>query len=125
MAATSFYQPNPAAYMPYRQMQPQQSPVIWVNGEVQVENYPLAPNSTVVLWDSEVNTIYIKTTDMFGKSTIQHLDYVEREKQNTPKVEENTTPEYVTKADFENFVNKISEQISQLNKPNRKFKEEN
>lgn len=37
--------------------------IIWVQGENGANNYNLAPNSLMPLWDSERQTIYLKSTD--------------------------------------------------------------
>ena len=105
----------------------QQQPMIWVKDQAQAESYPMAYNATVVLWDQNQDSIYIKSTDVLGKPTIKILDYKIRE-ENTPKVEENKNeniPEYATKQDLIDFMNKVSEEIRQLKPvPNRRFKED-
>ena len=110
------FTPNYSQYMP----QIAQSPMIWVKGASQAESYPVAPNATVILWDSDQNTIYIKTTDVLGKPSIKYLDYTIRE--NTPKVEETKTSEYVTKDDLNSFMEEIRKSIDEL-KPKTKIKE--
>ena len=40
-----------------------QSALTWVQGEAGAKSYLVAPNSTVVLWDSETPTIYITSSD--------------------------------------------------------------
>lgn len=65
------------------QPQPQQPPInnsiIWVQGEAAAKSYPIAPNSSVPLWDSEANVIYIKSADMSGMPSIKILDYTMRD----------------------------------------------
>lgn len=66
------------------QAQPQQQPqmnngIIWVQGEAAAKSYPIAPNSSVPLWDSEANVIYIKSADMSGMPSIKILDYTMRD----------------------------------------------
>lgn len=129
MAATNFYQPNPNMWpqQPYQmpvQMQQQENPMVWVKGEAQAENYPTRPNATVVLWDQEQDSIYIKSTDVLGKPSIKILDYKIRE--NTPVQEENRESNYVTKDDLAKFMSQITEQLNQLKpaKVDRKFKED-
>lgn len=128
----TFNNPNYAQYMPQQTpayMLPQAqtvSPMIWVKGSAQAESYPVQPNNTVILWDSEQDTIYIKSTDVLGKPSIKYLDYTIRE--NSPKVEEKTqqpAPDYVTKSDLIEFMNQVTAQINQLKpKTDRKFKED-
>ena len=88
MAYNSYY---PTGYQPMyypqqgqMQNQPQQQPqmnsgIIWVQGEAAAKSYPIAPNSSVPLWDSEANVIYIKSADMSGMPSIKILDYTMRD----------------------------------------------
>ena len=59
--------------------QPQQpqinSGIIWVQGEAAAKSYPVAPNSSVPLWDSEADVIYIKSADMSGMPSLKIIDY--------------------------------------------------
>lgn len=52
---------------------------IWVQGESGAKSYLVAPNSTVELWDSESNVIYLKSADASGLPSIKILDYNVRE----------------------------------------------
>lgn len=87
------YQPVYQPYTPpYTQVQGQQSTVapvqqpvqqnssiIWVSGEAGAKAYLVAPNNTVQLWDSESQTIYLKSADASGMPSIKVLDYTIRE----------------------------------------------
>lgn len=59
--------------------QPMTSGIIWVQGEAGAKSYLVAPNTTVQLWDSERQTIYIKSADASGIPSIRTLDYTIRE----------------------------------------------
>lgn len=62
-----------------------QNGVVWVQGEAGAKSYLVAPNTTVVLWDSENPVIFLKSADASGMPSIKTLDYTIREaKQNTP-----------------------------------------
>lgn len=61
-------QPSPA---------PQQG-MIWVQGETGAKSYMVASGNTVPLWDSENQTIYIKSVDASGIPSMRILDYTER-----------------------------------------------
>lgn len=63
-------------YYPY-----QQSGIIWVSGEMGAKAYLVAPNNTVQLWDSESQTIYLKSADASGMPSIKTLDYTVRDAQ--------------------------------------------
>lgn len=99
------YQPN------YPQQQPQfnnYSPVgglTWVQGMAGAKSYLVAPNSTATLWDSEAQTIYLKSADASGMPSMKIIDYTIRGAE-TPKTpleinEPNNSTEYVLKSDFE------------------------
>ena len=78
------YQPQ-VPQVPQIQSQPvQQQPqmnsnLIWVQGEAGAKSYQVAPNSAVQLWDSENQTIYLKSADANGIPSIKTLDYTIRE----------------------------------------------
>ena len=87
MAYNNYY---PAGYQPayYPQMQqpqmqtqpqPTNTDIKWVQGEAAAKSYPVAPNTSVTLWDQESQTIYIKSADMSGMQSIRILDYTFRD----------------------------------------------
>jgi len=106
-----FYQPT------YPQMMPQsmamQTPqyngnnLTWVTGIGGAKSYLVAPNCTATLWDSEQQTIYLKSADASGMPSIKIIDYTIRDEGansgNIPPVmnEPNHSTEYVLKSDFE------------------------
>lgn len=69
---------------------------IWVQGESGAKSYLVAPNTTVDLWDSERQTIYIKSADATGMPTMKIIDYTVRQ----PITSEQKV-EYATKEDLE------------------------
>lgn len=88
--------PFPATYQPYYpqyqqnmnpvpQIQPQQSAqqmnngLIWIQGIEAAKSYMVAPNTTVALWDSESQTVYLKSADASGMPSMRILDYEIRE----------------------------------------------
>lgn len=103
-----YYQPNyntgamPDMLGQYRQMQQPQIPqtqqvsggMIWVQGEAGAKSYLVAPNNTVVLWDSEEQKIYIKSADGSGMPAMKVLEYNERT--TAAKPQEVPQKEYVT-----------------------------
>ena len=96
------------------QQAPQQSGgMIWVQGEAGAKSYLVAPNNTVTLWDSERQTIYLKSADAAGMPSMKILDYSIREGSNLPqKTPINTkVEEYVTKDELEAFRAEISKKI--------------
>lgn len=70
----------------YQYQQPQNnSSIIWVSGEAGAKAYLVAPNTTVQLWDSEKNVIYIKSADASGMPSMKIIDYTVRESETTQK----------------------------------------
>lgn len=56
----------------------QNNGIIWVQGEAGAKSYMVAPNNTVQLWDSENQTIYLKSADASGMPSMRILDYTIR-----------------------------------------------
>ena len=111
------YNYNPYAYPYYQQNPtPQQGGITRVQGEAGAKSYLLAPNTTVALWDSESQTIYLKTADASGMPSMKVLDYTVRDASAQPKEKapEVNLDNYVTKADFTAFEDKIKKQIKKL-----------
>lgn len=108
------YNQNNGYYMPYQSYVPQngavpdmlaqqkmqyQMPVIpkndmlWVLNENEATSYPVAPGNSVILWDKNQDTVYVKSVNMQGVPSMRILDYTERieqsvERENTPKSHE-------------------------------------
>ena len=74
-----YYQP-PVNYQATNQVQipGAQSGILWVSSEQEAQNYPVAPNNAVALWDSTSSTVYLKQADASGKPSIKTYDLVER-----------------------------------------------
>ena len=62
---------------PVQQMsqQNQTNGKIWVQGESGAKSYLVAPNTTVDLWDSEQQTIYVKVKEILRKKMESARDY--------------------------------------------------
>lgn len=80
--------------MPTQQMQMPPIPpkpindIIWVQGLEGAKGFLVAPNNTVVLWDTENPVIYVKTADASGIPSMRVLDFQERNS-NTSNSQEN------------------------------------
>lgn len=127
----SYYNPNNAApdmlnqyKMPYQQnmapQMPQQVPstapqvndgMIWVQGLEGAKSYLVAPNTTVVLWDTESSTLYIKSADSSGKpNEMKILDFVERDvSKNAPQDTFGKNVKFVTVDELQAVESKIEE----------------
>ena len=104
------------SYQQQQQMQANQqlnnNPMVWVQGEAGAKAYVLPPNTTLPLWDSEAQVIYIKSVDGSGKPTMTILDYVDR---NAPKEKEEKSIEYVTKEQLETLNSQFTSINEKLN----------
>ena len=83
MAYTGFPATYPQYYPQFQQMptQPaaqQNNGMIWIQGLESAKAFQVAPNSTVVLWDSEQQCCYIKSADASGMPSMRILDYTIR-----------------------------------------------
>lgn len=106
------YPQYPQYIQPFTQSQSQNSNngIIWVLGEAGAKSYLVAPNSTVQLWDSERNSIYIKSADASGMPSMKILDYKEREQSQSSEPAEPQT--YVTHDELKDFEDRITQKIS-------------
>lgn len=90
--------------------QNQQSGLNWIQGEQSAKSYLVAPNSSVVLFDSESQTIYIKSADASGMPSMKILDYTIRDINKTaPAPIASETETYATKTDIDGLNEKIKE----------------
>lgn len=92
------YQPYYQApnYQQNTQQQMQGNGIVWVSGEAGAKAYLVAPNTSVALWDSEANVIYIKSADASGMPSMKIVDYTMRDT-NARSAEIAPQSEYVTK----------------------------
>lgn len=100
-----YYQPQNTQPVP----QPQSNNIIWVQGLAGAKSYLVAPNSTVQLWDSEQQTIYLKSADASGMPSIKTLDYTVREiPQSVPQNMDHTeNVDYATKEDLKTLKSEL------------------
>lgn len=113
MAYNYGYPTNYLQYTP-TQYQQQNSSIIWVQGEAGAKSYMVAPNTTVQLWDSESQTIYLKSADASGMPSMRIIDYTIRD--NAPK-----TPNLTSSSDFVTK-DELQAVVDELNALKAKFK---
>ena len=98
----------------------QSNALIWVSGETGAKAYMVAPNQTVVLWDSDSQSIYLKSADASGMPSIKILDYTIRD--NAPQGPEiQPVADFATKDDvvaLQKEINALKAKFS--DKPERK-----
>ena len=113
----AYSNPFPMSYQPYYSQysqMPAQTPtqnnnsIIWVQGEAGAKSYLVAPNSTVQLWDSERQTIYLKSADASGMPSIKTLDYtIRQETQDNPLPNTKSTNGFITQDDLKPIQDQI------------------
>ena len=115
------YNNYPAGYQPnYYYPQQRTNSRIWVQGEAGAKSYLVAPNTTVQLWDSESQVIYLKSADASGMPSMKILDYKIREAvqptQQAQAINQTQVPtaDYVTRDELVAFEAQIREQIASL-----------
>lgn len=109
-----YYQP-PVAFQATNQGQIPGAPsgILWVSGEQEAQNYPVAPNNAVALWDSTRATVYLKQADASGKPSIKTYDLTERTESarvSIPPAQEGKDTSYARKRD----VDELSEAVEQM-----------
>lgn len=109
-----YYNPVQVQQQPVQQQPQPQNGIIWVQGEAGAKSYLVAPNTTVQLWDSESQSIYLKSADASGMPTMKILDYTIREQngQNTPSLMPEDRADYVTRKEFNDFTAKVERYFS-------------
>ena len=113
---------QPAPQMQYPQQPQQNQAIIWVPNEKSANDFIVAPNNAVTLWDMNAPVVYVKKADASGKPTMTTYDLVER----TQAVITPTAPrkdqseEYVTRREFDELVAKLT---APSVRPTRKVKE--
>ena len=110
----SYVYPQAPVQTPVQQPQPQQNVgIIWVQGEAGAKSYLVAPNNTVQLWDSESQTIYLKSADASGMPSMKVIDYTIRD-----AVSQTPTPtipiDYPTRKEFDALKTQVNDLKQEL-----------
>ena len=112
------YQQMPMQQPMVQQMQAptQTNDMIWVLNENEATSYPVAPNNSVVLWDKNNPTIYVKSVNAQGMPSMRILDFTERNTDtsnspvNAPKTHECTCGDkFATKEQINVLEGKIND----------------
>ena len=116
MAYNSYYPMYPQYFntMQNQQVQqPQQQPqtgIIWVSGIAGAKGFLVAPNTTVQLWDSEAQIIYLKSADASGMPSIKIIDYTIRDMSQPIQQQPTQSTAYVTQKEFD----ELKQQVQQI-----------
>lgn len=90
-----------SSYQPQITPQNQSGGIIWIQGESAAKSYLVAPNSTVVLFDSESQTIYLKSADATGLPSMRVLEYTIRDQKTREGVFGQPTGDFATKQEID------------------------
>ena len=107
------------------QMQPAQPQVnqglLWVSGEIGAKSYLVAPNSTVLLMDSDAQRFYLKSADNAGMPSLRIFEYSEvtNVPQNAPQALNTDLKEldskYVKREEYEGLKSQYEAIMERLN----------
>ena len=101
--------------------------LLWVSGEVGAKSYLVAPNSTVLLMDSDSSRFYLKSADNAGMPSLRIFEYSEvtntpTTSVNAPNLDENVlNDKFVTREEYEGLKRQyeaIMERLDSLNPVN-------
>lgn len=95
------YNYYPTGYSYLQQPQAQSNGLTWVQGEAAAKSWYVAPNTTVALWDSEAQVVYIKSADVSGMPSMKVLEYTIRGSEKPVESVSLPQVEYLTKNDLE------------------------
>ena len=112
--------------------------LLWVSGEVGAKSYLVAPNSTVLLMDSDSSRFYLKSADNAGMPNLRIFEYTEVTgmPQNAPQATntdlKDLDSKYVKREEYEGLkrqyesimerldnINFNHAEVEQISKPNK------
>ena len=101
--------------------------LLWVSGEVGAKSYLVAPNSTVLLMDSDSSRFYLKSADNAGMPSLRIFEYSEvtntpTTSVNAPNLDEKVlNDKFVTREEYEGLKRQyesIMERLDSINSVN-------
>ena len=103
-------------------MRPQNQSIIWIPNEQAANDFIVAPNNAVTLWDMNAPVVYVKKADASGKPSMTTYDLVERAQAAPAPAapRRDMSEEYVTRREFDELVAKLT---APSVRPARKVKE--
>ena len=124
--------------MPQMPQQQVNQGLLWVSGEVGAKSYLVAPNSTVLLMDSDSSRFYLKSADNAGMPNLRIFEYTEVTgmPQNAPQATntdlKDLDSKYVKREEYEGLkrqyesimerldsINSNHAEVEQASKPNK------
>ena len=115
---------NQAVNIPQMQTVPQpqvNQGLLWVSGEVGAKSYLVAPNSTVLLMDSDSSRFYLKSADNAGMPSLRIFEYSEvtnlpQNAPQAPNLDENVlNDKFVTREEYEGLKRQYENIMERLN----------
>lgn len=94
---------------PYATQQTQTNGLTWISGIEAAKAWYVAPNTTVALWDSEAQVIYVKSADATGMPSMKILDYALRGTESHADGVSDTKVDYLTRGDLDALYEQISD----------------
>ncbi len=98
-------QPYPMQYPAQNQPQ-QQSGMVWVRNRFEAENYPVAPNTAIALWDMSGPYVHRKETDVSGRPVMKTFQLVEATE--APQQTNFQAGDFITRQEFQDFVDSLT-----------------
>lgn len=115
----AYYYQNPYlqnVQMPFQNQQ-QNNGLIWVQGETGAKSYFVAPNTTVLLMDSESQQFYLKSADPSGMPLpLRVFEYTEMKPEKASESKTMDLSSYATKAEIEPIMAEIEALKRKVNK---------
>lgn len=105
----NYFPANYPYLMPQAQPQAQGNSLTWVQGIEAAKAWYVAPNTTVALWDSETQAIYLKSADASGMPNMKILDYTLRATESHAERITEAKADYLTREDLEAVLGQISD----------------
>lgn len=113
------YLTNPYQFIP-QPVQPSlpSSNMIWVSGEQQAREYPVAAGNTVIMMDNDNPVAYKKSTDISGK--VLPLEIYDLVRRNAPVEETHqiNLDEYLMRKEFDDFKSEIDKKLNEISEEN-------
>jgi hypothetical protein len=119
------YYAQPQIQPQYQQNQVQSNGILWVSSELEAQNYPVAPNNAVALWDSSKPAIYLKQADASGKPVMKV--YMLSERTDAPQMKQESSEyklsDFALKSEIEPIMSAIAALKEDVKLLKRKKKE--
>lgn len=105
----------PTSQQPTTQQTPQLNPYAFVNGIEGAKSFPMQPNQTMLLMDSDNPIVYMKQANSLGQATIRYFRLTEITE--TDVKGKTTSVDYATKEEFDALQKKVNELLEKDAKP--------